>query len=419
MLMLKSKELREKRAKLIADSREALNGKELTAEVRAKVEAMDKDIDQLTADIELYEKQERRERELATTPERQIKTATEGDVDVEARKAEKAAADQRYANAFFRYMAVGAGELTAEERSILRNGFVAEPGKESRAQTITTTGGGYSVPQGFMAELEKAQLYFGGALTLARQITTNSGAPLPWPTADDTGNSGEDKAINVGAAEQDVTFGQKQLGAYKIGSGMVQVPTELFEDTGLNLQSELADILGERLGRRRNTKYTVGVGTTDFQGFVTGASLALTFAGTAAITSDELIAIQHKVDPAYRQGPKVGWQMNDDTMRYIRQLKDNNGRYLLDYSTIPGQFSTLLGFPCIPNNDMATLATGNKTVVFGNFNKFVVRNVRGIVVRRLDERFADADQVAFLAWYRGDSQVISASSKALVYAKQA
>jgi HK97 family phage major capsid protein len=60
----------------------------------------------------------------------------------------------------------------------------------------------------------------------------------------------------------------EELGAYKIGSGLILVPTELFEDTGLNLQQELVSIMGERLGRRRANKYTVGVGTTDFQGFV-------------------------------------------------------------------------------------------------------------------------------------------------------
>src|SRR4051794_26740447 len=124
MLMLKSKELREKRAKLIADSREALNGKELTAEVRSKVEAMDKDIDAITADIELYEKQERRERELATTTNPEITSAKEGEVEVEARKAQNAAKEQRYADAFFKYLAGGTENLSGEERSILRNGFV-------------------------------------------------------------------------------------------------------------------------------------------------------------------------------------------------------------------------------------------------------------------------------------------------------
>jgi HK97 family phage major capsid protein len=415
MLKLKSKELREQRAKLIADSREALNGKELTAEVRTKLDKMNADIDQITADITLYEKQENRERELATE-QRAIVPGTDATVEVEARKAEKAAHEKRYADVFFKYLATGTENLSPEERSILRQGMIAE----NRAQTVTTTGGGYAIPQGFMGEVEKAQKYFLGVTPYARIMNTSGGNPLPWPTVDDTANSGEDKAINTAAGAQDVVFGQKTLGAYKIGSGMITVPTELFEDESVNLNSILAEIMGERLGRRRSLKYTTGVGTTDFTGVVVGASdSGLTFAGVAAITTDELITLQHKVDKAYRNNPGCIWQMNDDTVRYVRQLKDGQSRYILDPALQADGIDKLLGKPLISNNDMATLATGNKTVVFGDHGKFAIRNVRNIIVRRLDERFADADQVGFVAWYRGDSQVVSASTKALVYAKQA
>jgi hypothetical protein len=117
----------------------------------------------------------------------------------------------------------------------------------------------------------------------------------------------------------------------------------------------------------------------------------------AAITTDELIALQHKVDKAYRSNPKCGWAMNDDTVRYVRQLKDGQGRYILDPALQADGFDKILGKPVAVANDMATLATGNKTVVFGDFSKFIIRNVRNVVVRRMDEKYADADQVGFVA----------------------
>jgi HK97 family phage major capsid protein len=413
MLMLKSKELREQRAKLIADCRALMAG-ELTTEIRAKATAMDADIDKLQADIDLYEKQETRERELATKTDPIVDPKV--DPAPEDRKKAIEAEGRAYSAAFEAYMRFGVQELTREQRSILKNGYreVKDGETEQRAQTVSTTGGGYLVPQGFMAELERAELMFGGVRQAARILKTESGNAIPWPTTDDTGNTGEDSTINTAASEQDITFGQVTLISSKIDSGLILVPTELLEDTGINLDTEIGSMIGERLGRRQNAAQTTGSGSSYFQGVTIGASAGLTAASATAIAADELITLQHKVDPAYRSNPKCAFMMNDDTMRIIRQLKDGNGRYLLDYSTLPGQFTTLLGFKAIPNQQMATVAASVISVLFGDFGKFIIRDVRGIVVKRLNELYAVADQVAYLAFYRGDSRLVCASTKALV-----
>jgi HK97 family phage major capsid protein len=413
MLMLKSKELREKRAKLVADCRALMAG-ELTPEVRTQVSAMDADIDKLQSDIDLYEKQETRERELATQKDAIVPPVD--DNKGEDRKAANAEEVRKYSEAFDVYFRFGNDELSPEQRSILKQGYREDkPGKgEKRAQTVTTTGGGYLVPQGFMAELERAQLAFGGVRQAARILKTESGNAIPWPTTDDTGNTGEDSTINVAASAQDITFGQVTLISSKMDSGIILVPNELLEDTRINLDTEIGSMIGERLGRRQNAKQTTGSGVSTFQGVTIAATAALTTASPTLIAADELITLQHKVDPAYRSNPKCAFMLNDDTMRMIRQLKDSNGRYLLDYSTLPGQFTKLLGFNAIANQQMATVAATAISVLFGDFGKFIVRDVRGIVVRRLNELYATADQVAYIAWYRGDSRLVSASTKALV-----
>lgn len=417
---MKSRELREKRAKLINDYRELLKG-ELTGDIRTQLTKMDADIDQLQTDIDLCEKQEAREREIATTRTAPIidpKNGTEVEgPDAEARKAELEKEAREYSRVFNIYARRGVEGMSAEERGILSKGY---RDKEGRAQSfVTGSAGGYLVPQGFQAELERAQLFFGGVRQISRVLPTSGGNPLPWPKVDDTGNTGEDKAENTAAAGQDIALSSVTLNAYKMDSGLILIPNELMEDEGINLEAELGSLLGERLGRRQNSKYTIGSGASDFQGCVVAATLGVTAAAVAAITADELINLQHSVDPAYRSNPKAAFMMNDDTIKFIRKLKDTNGRYLLDYTTLPGQPTTLLGKPLITNQDMATLATTNKTVLFGDFNKFIIRDVRNIVLRRLNERYAEADQTGFIAWYRGDSRLVSASTKALRYLAQA
>jgi HK97 family phage major capsid protein len=407
MDLLKSKKLREQRAKLIADARKILETPELTAEHRSQHDKIMADADALMADITRFEKVETEERSLATS----VETSEETDAAAETR--EKETRTKKYAAAFRKMLQFGDTELTPEERATLRQG-------EVRAQGIATNAAGaYTVPQGFMTELERASLQYGGVRQASRVIPTTTGNPLPWPTTDDTGNSGEDSTENVAVSDQDVVFGVKTLNAYKIDSGLVRVSSELFEDTGLSLEAEIGSIIGERLGRRQNTKFTTGSGVSTFQGCVIGASLGVTAASATAIAADELFDLFHKIDPSYRASKKCAWMMNDAIVKVIRKLKDSQNRYLWEASLQAGGPDTLMGKPVIMNQDMAAaVTTGQKTIMFGDFGKFVIRDVRSVAVRRLNERFAELDQVAFIAFYRGDSRLISASTKALSYLQQ-
>lgn len=88
------------------------------------------------------------------------------------------------------------------------------------------------------------------------------------------------------------------------------------------------DLLGQRLGRRANTELTTGDDSGDPEGIVTGSTLGKTAAGTAAITWDEIIDLEHSVNPAYRVSPKARYMFNDTTLSAVRKLKDGNGNYL-------------------------------------------------------------------------------------------
>jgi HK97 family phage major capsid protein len=68
------------------------------------------------------------------------------------------------------------------------------------------------------------------------------------------------------------------------------------------------------------------------------------------------------------------------------------------------------------NNDMAsTLVAANKTVLFGDFSKYIVRRVRSIRLRRLVERYADTDQEGFVAFVRADGGLLDAGTHPVKY----
>ena len=279
--------------------------------------------------------------------------------------------------------------------------------------------GGFLVPQTFLARLEMAQLAFGGMLQVAEVIRTAGGEPMLWPAGDDTSNTGEQVGENADVStEANVSLKQHRLGAYDFSSKMIKVPVNLLHDSALPLDSLIANMLGERLGRIQNTKYTTGTGAATPYGIVPEATTGKTAASQTAIIPDELIDLVHSVDPAYRGRGR--FMMHDTVLAAIRKLKDGNGNYMWQNGIQAGTPDSLLGYPLTINQDMSSaITTGLTVALFGALDSYKVRQVGGITVVRLNERYAEYRQVAFIAFIRADGLLLDAGTnpvKALVMA---
>ena len=73
-----------------------------------------------------------------------------------------------------------------------------------------------------------------------------------------------------------------------------------------------------------------------------------------------------------------------------------------------GTPDTILGYPFfvfqqLPNSTGGATTPAIKTVVFGDFNKYVIRDVGSVEVMRLDERYAEYYQSAFVGFHRMDA----------------
>lgn len=281
------------------------------------------------------------------------------------------------------------------------------------------TAGGYTVATGFIPRLERALLDYASVLGVAETMRTDSGIELPWPISDDTANEGVLLGQNVESTELDPTFSAAIFRSYKISSKLVRVPFELLRDSGLtDFAGELGSILGERIGRKLGRELTNGVadGTT-CQGVVPGSSLGKTAASATAISMDDIIDLVGSVDVAYQRAGQCGFMMSQLIAASVRKLKDGNGRYLWEDATQLGQPPRLLGFPVSLNNFMATsIASGAKTILFGDFSKYKVRLVGEVRLKRLTERYAEYDQEGFLAFASFDARLLqSAAVKHLVH----
>ena len=292
---------------------------------------------------------------------------------------------------------------------------------ELRAMSTTVQAdGGFTVPTGQMADLVKALKIYGPLNEggPCRYINTNGGNSIPIPYLNDTANKGRQIAEGVAVAtDKSLTFSQVSLGAYKFTSDMFVVSNELLTDSNIDVAAEVNNAMSERLGRALNEAFTTGNGTTGPQGLVTAATAGKTTATATAIALADLIDLEHSIDAAYRGGESVGYMFNDQTFGYLRKMTDSTGRLLWQDGYVNGAPATFNNKRYWINNDMANIATGAKTVIYGDFSKFVVRRVNSLVLKRLNELYAGSDSVGFVSFIRADSKLTDARAiRALVQA---
>lgn len=382
-------ELQEKRGRLVTQAREALEEiKGNTDDSRAK--ELEERHDKIMSEFDAIDANIAREQKLADIEKREAEArAARRPPQSEARAHGQDEGKQVEYREVFRKLVSGVtpGEMSPEERTILRSGY------EERVQSTTNSAGGYTVPTILADFIIKSMAMWGPMYdeNICTTIVTSGGEQINMPTIDDTSAAVVKTAEGTALTDDggsDVTVGQKVLNAYIYDTEFIRWSIELSQDSAFNWEQILGGLLGERLGRRANTELTTGDGTGDPNGIVTASSLGVTAAATGAITADELIDLQHSVDPAYRMSPKARFMFNDSTLKAIRKLKDGQGQYLFQFGNISqGIPATLLDKPYSVNQAMASLATGNKTVLFGDFSKYFVRKVGSPIIGVLRERF--------------------------------
>lgn len=319
----------------------------------------------------------------------------------------------------------GYNAVRARARANMR--WDAHTGGYYNVNPLTTqvgAGGGVTVPEGFVNRFETALLAYGYMMQVAEVMRTPGANPMPWPTANDTSNKGrrlnQNAAVdNTGANIAYPTFGATIWYAYKYTSDEILVPFELLRDNAVGLEAWIGEALGIRIGRVINDDFTNGTGADQPKGIITAATSGKTAASATAIKYDEVIDLEYSVDPAYRFQPGAGYMCHDGIVQYLRKLKDGDGKYLWQPSQQAGEPDILNGYPLTRNQSMAsTVATGNKTMLFGLLSKYKVRQVGDIRVYRLRERYRDNDQDAFLAFQEFDGNLLDAGTHPVKYLAQ-
>ena len=469
--MSKKNELLEKRARIHTEA-VAVMAAEQTAETRAKVKTMFADIDSIGEDLANIERADKVAADLAqrsgaiapNAEQRSAQSLTEAaeyreayfeflmKAHPESRSAVAGGASKE-AIALLERTKQTVEKMSAEQRRAAVLGQVKAEKRDQSAgsQSILYTEGnlgGYFIPAGFVYDIETATKYFAPLLdgSTIRVMETATGNVLPYPTSNDTNQawtllSENTQVVDNGTTPNypnqganapsanpgNVLAGSVSFSAYKGTTGLVRVSLELMQDSAFSLEAFLKEAFATRLGRGYEYYLTQGNGSNSPLGFIpaiaaSGATPVVAqgsfdedgISGNTGVNSigwQDLVNLEHSVDPTYRRGAK--WQMSDLTLASLKTRLDKFGRPFWVPAVKDGMVDTLLGYPYVINQSMAQIGASATTVAFGQWSKFIARKVRDLSIARLDERFADYGQIAYVGFSRIDSRLVDAGTHPL------
>jgi HK97 family phage major capsid protein len=177
------------------------------------------------------------------------------------------------------------------------------------------------------------------------------------------------------------------------------------DDSSINIESWLAMKTNDILTRTENTAFVVGNGAAKPKGFLAYDAWAV--AGTyernaleqvstgsaGAFTADALKEIQNSLKEVYQ--PSAVWMLKRSSWSDIIKLKDGNGAYLLDTTSMKdGDTMRLLGKPVLFADDMPVKATDALAMTYGDF-KVGYTIVDRLGIRVLRDPYTDKRYVKF------------------------
>ncbi|MFB7866993.1 phage major capsid protein [Streptomyces sp. NPDC056069] len=273
---------------------------------------------------------------------------------------------------------------------------------------LTAAAGANTVPISFYNRLVQHMIETSGVLAAGPTVlrtATGEQLQIPKTTAHSASAGIVAEAGTITANEP--TFGQVSLDAYKYAF-LLQVSHELANDTAVDLLGYLAMQAGRALGNGFGAHLVTGTGSSQPNGVLTASTLGKT--GSASVAGapngDDLIDLYYSVIAPYRQSSSCGWLMRDATVAAIRKLKDSTGQYLWQPGLQAGSPDTILGKPVRTDPNVPAVALAAKSILFGDFSTYFVRQVESLRFERSDDFAFNTDLITYRAIIRGDGDQV-------------
>jgi HK97 family phage major capsid protein len=244
-----------------------------------------------------------------------------------------------------------------------------------------------TVPVSFLDRVYDLAKLVGPYLETSEVFMRDSGNDFRIPVMSGYSTASE-VAEGSAIAESNPTYTSLLLDPKK-QAAIVQLSNELVQDSGFDIEEQVARQMGVAIGTRANVVIHAAVTAVAGSGVTAGTS--------TAFTTDDLITLAYSVDGFARMLPGTGYMVNTKTLGFIRRLKDGDGRYI--YDPVVGQPSTILGMPVYENPAVADIATTAKAVFFGHWGSVKVATT-GLQVAVSNDAYFANDVTGYRFVYR-------------------
>jgi HK97 family phage major capsid protein len=315
-----------------------------------------------------------------------------------------------YKRAFGKYL--GGAYLSHEEGRAL---------EFARAASLTGTSGGFAVPFELDPSIiPTSNLAINPYRSISRVIQISVDE---WRGVSSAGITAAYAAEATAATDAAPTLAQPTISTEK-ARAFVPFSIEIGMDWG-SFATEMGGLLADAKDELEATKFTLGNGTNEPFGIITGATTVYTAAATNAIVLADIYGWAGALGARFR--PRSTFVMNQAVAYKIRQFDTAGGAGLwVDNMRLPSSgtdvpapgayASAVLGRPAYESTAMSgTFTTGQLIGVYGDFNYFVIIDRVGMAVETIPHLFdvtnnMPTGQRGLYAYWRNGSKVVDANA---------
>lgn len=354
----------------------------LSEEDGAAYDKMEKEITNLTKEIDRLNRQKSIEEQMSQPVN--IPLTGKPGAGTENKPEKHGRASDAYAKAMLTAMRSGFHQVS----DILQEG--------------TDANGGYLVPEEWDSRLIDKLTEENIFRSLATTITTSGEHKINIAgTKPAAAWIEEGEALTFG----DATFDQIVLDAHKLHVA-IKVTEELLYDNAFNLENYIIDQFGKAFGNAEEDAFLNGSGTGKPTGIFAdkgGGVTAVTLSGTKLAT-DDILTLIYALKRPYRKN--ACFILNDSTLAAIRKLKDNNQAYIWQPSYQAGEPDRLCGYAVRTSAYAPALEAGKAAIAFGDFSYYNIGDRGTRSFQELRELFAGNGMIGYVAKERVDGKLV-------------
>ncbi|MCP4161222.1 MAG: phage major capsid protein [Deltaproteobacteria bacterium] len=406
----KIKEIKEKRAKIVADQQALLDTAEtekrdLTSDEHSTYEKMDEDFEKYTDQISEAKKQQELTHERREANKERQKTLDNVNPPKSGHAHDEGSESRNNGD--------HQAEYRAAYSSFLKKGIKGLTGEEHRALSagIPLEGGNTVVPELFMNDLIQSVDDLVFVRKKATKFEVKNAESLGVPTIESDPSDAEwTTELSTGSNDSDMKLGKRVLKPNPVAK-RIKVSDKLIRASSTNIDAIVRNRLAYKFGITHEKGFFLGSGIDQplglFVASVNGISAGRDIVGDNTSTQmnpDALIDTKYSLKAQYHA--KAEWLFHRNGVKQIRKMKDSNNEYLWKQG-LSDKPDTILDSPYsmseyVPN----TFTTGQYVGLYGDLSFYWIADALDMTIKVLAELYAESNQIGYIGRWESDGMPV-------------